>query len=220
MGKRKPPVTDEITDSTLIGYARVSTAEQNLDMQIAALERAGVHRDHIHVESVSGVASKRPGRDLAVKDARPGDTFVVWKLDRVGRSFVDLYTFVTDLEKRGVGFRSLTEYIDTKTPIGRFALAMLAASAQFERDQIQERTKTGVARAKERGKRFGQPPKVHERNHKKIEAMIHSGADLRKIAKQFGMSLGCLRSWYDRHDLEEIRASGPREHPPVQNRKL
>lgn len=214
----KPPA-DDVSDPTLIGYARVSTIEQNLDMQIAALTRAGVHPDHIHVEQVSGVSSKRPGRDLALKDARPGDTFVVWKLDRVGRSLLDLYTFVMDLDREGIAFRSLTESIDTKTPIGKFSLAVLAAAAQFERDQIQERTREGVRRAKECGKVFGQPPKVTDANRMEIEQAIHAGERIADIAERHGMSEGCLRTWYPRAILEQIRRSGPLKVRPKQQRK-
>jgi DNA invertase Pin-like site-specific DNA recombinase len=184
--KKTPKIAEAVTDQPmLIVYARVSTAEQNLDMQIAALERAGVHRDHIHVEKVSGVSAARPGRDLALKDARAGDTLVVWKLDRVGR----------------------------------LVFALMAALAQFERDLTQERSREGVRRAKAAGKVFGQPPKVHAGNHRQIEAELHKGRSPRDVAKKFGMSTGCLRTWYDRNDLAEIRKSGPRDHLPVQKRK-
>lgn len=203
----------------LIGYARVSTDEQNLDMQIAALERAGVHRDHIHTEKVSGVAARRPGRDLALKDCRAGDTFVVWKLDRVGRSLLDLLHFVQKLESRGIAFRSLQDSIDTKTPAGRVMFAMLGAFAQFERDLIAERTRAGVARARERGQHFGQPAKVTEANRLEIETAIHNGERIADIAARHGMSEGCLRTWYPRAVLEEIRRSGPLAERPKQKRK-
>lgn len=220
MRKKTPKIAEAVTDQPmLIGYARVSTAEQNLDMQIAALERAGVHRDHIHVEKVSGVSAARPGRDLALKDAMAGDTLVVWKLDRVGRDLLDLFEFMRGLEARNIGFRSLTETIDTTTPIGRLVFALMAALAQFERDLTQERSREGVRRAKAAGKVFGQPPKVHAGNHRQIEAELHKGRSPRDVAKKFGMSTGCLRTWYDRNDLAEIRKSKPRDHLPVQKRK-
>lgn len=202
-------------DDTLVGYARVSTAEQSLQMQIDALIRAGVDPDHIHTEKVSGVSSRRPGRDLALKDCRTGDTFVVWKLDRVGRDISDLHGFIIGLDKRGINFRSLTESIDTKTPIGKLYLALLAAFAQFERDQIQERTKAGVKRAREAGKQFGQPPKVTEKNRVSIERAIHKGLTVKEVAKAHRISESCLRLWYSRADLDEIRAKGPRDRMPT-----
>lgn len=216
---RNPASDDPLADPTLIGYARVSTDEQNLDMQIAALLRAGVHADHIHTEKVSGVASQRPGRDLALKDAREGDTFVVWRLDRVGRSLLDLLQFVQKLDTMGVKFKSLQDSIDTGTPAGRVMFAMLGAFAQFERDVIAERTRAGVARARERGQKFGQPPKVHKDNYREIEEAIHRGERMADIAKRHGMSQGCLRMWYPADALTRIRAHGPRQQPPKQKRK-
>lgn len=211
--------TENPETGLLIGYARVSTDEQNLDMQITALERAGVHRDHIHTEQVSGVASRRPGRDLALMDCRRGDTFVVWRLDRVGRSLLDLLHFVQRLDERGIKFRSLQDSIDTSTPAGRVMFAMLGAFAQFERDLIAERTRAGVARARERGQRFGQPAKVTEDNRLAIEQAIHAGEPMPEIAKRHGMSEGCLRTWYPRAVLEQIREHGPLPERPKQKRK-
>lgn len=201
-----------------MGYARVSTEDQNLDMQIAALERAGVHPDHIHVEKVSGVAKRRPGRDIALKDMREGDTLVVWKLDRVGRNLRDLLTFLDMLEERGIGFKSLQDSIDTSTPAGRVMLAMLGAFAQFERDLISERTRAGVRQAKADGKKFGQPAKVTAQNHKQIEQAIYDGEPIPSIAARFGMSEGCLRTWYPRTILEHIREHGPLPAPPKPKR--
>lgn len=216
MSMKKPPLP---SGGILIGYARVSTEEQNLDMQVAALEKAGVHRDHIHVEKVSGVAKRRPGRDLAVKDMREGDTLVVWKLDRVGRNLRDLLAFLDMLEERGIGFRSLQDSIDTSTPAGRVMLAMLGAFAQFERDLISERTRAGVRQAKADGKKFGQPPKVTPENHVAIERAIHKGEPLTSIAKRYKMSVGCLRTWYPRPVLDWVREHGPLAEPPKQKRK-
>lgn len=207
-GNRKQ---DEQTyDMSLVGYARVSTEEQSLDMQVQALIRAGVHPDHIHVEKVSGVSDKRPGRDLAVKDCRPNySTLVVWKFDRLGRSLRDLYDFVMMLDARKIGFRSLTEHVDTKTPIGKLLLAILAASAQFERDQIQERTKKGVDAAKARGVKFGQPPKITDENRPEIEARIYAGERIEDIAKAMGMATATIRKSYPASKLDYIRTNGP-----------
>src|SRR3990167_8558879 len=116
MPKAKKPPAD---NTRLIGYARVSTREQNLQMQIDALKAAGVHDDNLWVEKVSGVSSRRPQRDLALLDARDGDTFIVWRLDSLGRNVVDLYTQVETMRARGVKFRSLRDNVDKSTTIGK-----------------------------------------------------------------------------------------------------
>lgn len=128
----------------MIGYARVSTREQNTEQQVAALKAHGVEDDNLFVEQVSGVAKKRPRLDEAMAKADEGDVFVVWKLDRFGRSIIDLLNRLKILTDRGVGFVSLTDAIDTTTPAGRFMIHMLASVAQFERDLISERTRAGM----------------------------------------------------------------------------
>jgi DNA invertase Pin-like site-specific DNA recombinase len=139
----------------LIGYARVSTDDQDLTMQTTRLLAAGVHPDNLHVDKASAVARKRPGLESALKDATVGDTVVVWKLDRFGRSVLDLLTRIKALQDRGVAFRSLTDNIDTATPIGNLILVLLSAIAQFERDLTAERTRAGIATRKAQGVRFG-----------------------------------------------------------------
>lgn len=139
----------------LVGYARVSTDDQDLTMQTARLLAAGVHPDNLHTDKASALAKKRPGLELALKDCVAGDTLVVWKLDRFGRSVLDLLTRIKALQDRGVGFRSLTDNIDTNTPIGNLILVLLSAIAQFERDLIAERTKAGIAQRKAEGHKFG-----------------------------------------------------------------
>jgi DNA invertase Pin-like site-specific DNA recombinase len=176
----------------LVGYARVSTAEQNVQMQLDALRRAGVHEDNLWFEQVSGASSKRPKLALAMADARAGDTFVVWKLDRLGRSMLDLLNKMNDFEKRQVAFRSLTEGIDTATPGGKFLLHMLAAAAQFERDMIVERTKAGVAAYRARGGRIGQPPKLSPEDVKTAMKMIADGKSVRDVAKHFSVAPGTV----------------------------
>src|SRR3990172_8370822 len=141
--------------SRLIGYARVSTSEQKPEMQLDALGKAGVHEDNLYFEQISGVAQKRPKTDLAFQDAREGDLFVVWKLDRMGRSLLDLLDRLHELEKKGVHFRSLTEGIDTTTPGGRLIMHVMGWLAQFERDLIVERTRTGVRRHIDSGGKIG-----------------------------------------------------------------
>ena len=133
-----------------IGYARTSREDQNLDLQLNALRKDGVEEKFIHQEQVSALAKKRPQFDLALKRCRAGDTLVVWKLDRLGRSVLQLIETVNDLKDRGVNFRSITEGFDTTTPMGTLIFHIMAALAQMERDTTAERTSAGIQAAKER----------------------------------------------------------------------
>ena len=142
-----------------IGYARVSTEEQNLDLQRQALEAAGcktIYEDH----GISGAAEERPGLADALAAAHAGDVLVVWKLDRLGRSLPHLVETINGLRQAGIGFRSIQEQIDTTSAGGRFYLHILAALAEFERELISERTKAGMAAAKRRGIHVGRPRKL------------------------------------------------------------
>jgi DNA invertase Pin-like site-specific DNA recombinase len=137
-----------------VGYARVSTEDQNLDLQIAALERAGCTRlfsDH----GVSGGSFSRPGLDSVLQTVKPGDTVIVWRLDRLGRSLRKLVDLVDELGRRGVEFVSLNESIDTTSSGGVLMFHMMAALAQFERSLISERTRAGMAAARKRGQQLG-----------------------------------------------------------------
>jgi DNA invertase Pin-like site-specific DNA recombinase len=141
-----------------LGYSRVSTAEQHLDLQIDALTAAGCYR--VFTDTASGAAgalAARPELDRVLDQLRPGDTLVVWKLDRLGRSLRHLVDTVTALADRGVGFRSLQEAIDTTTAGGKLVFHIFAALAEFERDLIRERTHAGLAAARARGRRGGRP---------------------------------------------------------------
>lgn len=189
----------------LVGYARVSTAEQSLDMQIAALIEAGVDSSAIYREQISGASPRRPARDMALKHLREGDTLVVWKLDRVGRNLMDLLTFMQRLDAMGVGFVSLQDTIDTSTPIGRCMLALLGAFAQFERDLIVERTRAGVRRAKERGVRFGREPKMTDAVKEKVEALVRAGEPVSVIAKAVKVSEMTIRRHYPGGVMEKLR---------------
>ena len=137
----------------LIGYARVSTSDQNLDMQKDELQQAGCER--IFTDVASGAKSERPGLTEALAYARKGDTIAVWKLDRFGRSLGHLIEAVRELQTRGVGFRSLRENIDTTTSTGKLIFHVFGALAEFERDIIRERTMAGLAAARTRGRRGG-----------------------------------------------------------------
>ena len=140
----------------LIGYARVSTHDQNLDLQRDALEAAGCER--LYEDRLSGAASARPGLEKLREVLRAGDTLVVWRLDRLGRSLKDLIAWVAWLEERRVGLRSLTESIDTTTPSGRLTFHIFGALAEFERTLIRDRTQAGLAAARARGRKGGRRP--------------------------------------------------------------
>jgi len=147
--------------SMLIGYARVSTTEQNLDLQTDALNRAGCQK--LFTDATSGARSERPGLDQTLEHLRRGDTLVVWKLDRLGRSIRHLIDTVGQLQERKGGFRSLQESIDTTTSGGKLVFDVFAALAEFERDLIRERTRAGLDAARARGKRGGRPPKLDQK---------------------------------------------------------
>jgi DNA invertase Pin-like site-specific DNA recombinase len=189
----------------MVGYARVSTDEQSLDMQVQALIQAGVDPKSIHTETVSGVSTRRPGRDFALKQCRRGDVFVVWRLDRVGRSLLDLLQFLQQLEARGIGFRSLRDQIDTTTLVGRVMLAMLGAFAQFERDIIAERTKAGVQRAKERGVKFGREPKMQGAVREKVEKLLAAGERVRDVAKAVNLHEMTIRRHFPRVAIDKLK---------------
>lgn len=144
-----------------IGYARVSTVEQNLDLQIDALKKAGCEK--VFSDKASGVRSDREGLTNALEFARAGDTLVVWKLDRLGRSLKDLITTVNNLHTREIGFVSLQENIDTTTSGGKLVFYIFGALAEFERDIIRDRTQAGLQAARARGRQGGRPPKLNKK---------------------------------------------------------
>jgi DNA invertase Pin-like site-specific DNA recombinase len=135
----------------LLGYARVSTTDQQPHLQVDALEQAGC--DRVFTETASGTRADRPTLEQLLDQLRPGDTLVVWKLDRLGRSLRHLVYTVSGLAGRGIGFRSLQEAIDTTTPGGKLVFHVFAALAEFERDLIRERTAAGLVAARARGRR-------------------------------------------------------------------
>jgi DNA invertase Pin-like site-specific DNA recombinase len=139
----------------IFGYARVSTEDQTLSLQLDALKQAGC--DRVFQDVVSGTATDRPGLSRALDHVREGDTLVVWRLDRLGRSLAHLIILIADLEARGVGFSSLTEQIDTTTPGGKLIFHIFGALAEFERNLIRERTRAGLAAARARGRHGGRP---------------------------------------------------------------
>jgi len=142
------------------GYARTSTLEQNLDLQVDELEKAGCEK--VITDKMSGSVAERPGLERLREMLRAGDVIVVWRLDRLGRSLKHLIDWFIELERIGVGFQSLHEKIDTGSPTGRLIFHLFGALAEFERNLIQERTKAGLAAARSRGRLGGRPAKLDE----------------------------------------------------------
>lgn len=140
---------------TLYGYARVSTEEQNLDLQLDALRAAGIPENRIFTEKLSGKTTKRPVLARVRNVMREGDGLVVWRLDRIGRKTIDVIMFIDDLAKEDILFRSLCESIDLTSPMGKFMVTIFAGLAQWERDMISARTTEGIKAAKARGVQFG-----------------------------------------------------------------
>ena len=141
-----------------IGYARVSTRDQNLDLQLDALRKAGCTDTYIYKEEISGATRERPQLQKLREQLREGDVVVVWKLDRLGRSLADLVHLVTEIQGKGAGLLSLNDNIDTTTPQGKLTFHIFAAIAEFEREIIRERTNAGLASARARGRKGGRPP--------------------------------------------------------------
>ena len=176
-----------------IGYARVSTEEQNLDLQIEALKATGCE-EIFEDRGISGAAIERPGLAAAIRQADNGDVLVVWKLDRLGRSLPHLIEVINGLRKSGIGFRSLQEQIDTTSAGGRFYFHMLGALAEFERELISERTKAGMASARRRGKHIGRPRKLTAQQVTHARKVIESGDETRAaVAALFGVDVATLR---------------------------
>jgi DNA invertase Pin-like site-specific DNA recombinase len=173
--------------SHLMGYARVSTADQNPDLQLDALKEAGCLR--VFVDQASGVLDERPELSKLLEQLQPGNTLVVWKLDRLGRSLRHLIDVVSELQGRGVGFRSLHENIDTTTPGGKLVFHVFGALAEFERDMIRERTYAGLAAARARGRKGGRPSTMTPAKRRMAREMYDKKEyTVEAIAKTIGVS--------------------------------
>jgi DNA invertase Pin-like site-specific DNA recombinase len=171
----------------LLGYARVSTTDQQPHLQVDALDRAGCYR--VFTETSSGASADRPVFEQVLDQLRPGDTLVVWKLNRLGRSLRHLVDTVTGLADHGVEFRSLQEAIDTTTPGGKLVFHMFAALAEFERDLVRERTSAGLAAARARGRQGGRPSVLTGHKLQVAQEMYASGQyTVAAIAKTLGVS--------------------------------
>jgi len=181
----------------LIGYARVSTLDQNLDLQLDALKAAGCQK--LFQDKASGAKSERPGLVDALEELREGDTLVVWRLDRLGRSLPHLITTVAGLKERGVGFKSLQEAIDTTSSTGNLVFHIFGAIAEFERNLIRERTIAGLTAARARGRRGGRPRKLSDRK----AALLYDLYDareksIREICEVLEISKKTLYAYLDR----------------------
>ncbi len=174
----------------LIGYARVSTKDQNLDLQIEALQKAGCEK--IYEDKISGSRTERVGLSQALEQLREGDTFVVWKLDRLGRTTKGLIDFVNELGNRSVNFRSLTDSIDTSSAQGRFFFHVMSALAEMEKALIVERTQAGLAVAKALGKVGGRKRVFTEEKIKMAKKLLEAGTPPKDVAKTLGVSIPTL----------------------------
>ncbi len=170
-----------------IGYARISTDDQNLDLQHDALQQAGVGKSY--EDMASGKNLDRPQLAECLRALRQGDTLIVWRLDRLGRSVKDLVALINELRERGVEFVSLTEAIDTTTPMGSFIFHITAALAELERSIIRERTRAGLASARVRGRKGGRPRKLNDREWSAIKTLMDARKlTVAEIAAQYDVS--------------------------------
>jgi len=192
--KKKPLPKSNGKDRTmLIGYARVSTQDQNLELQTEALIKAGCKK--IFEDKISGSRSERPGLAKAQESLREGDTLVVWKLDRLGRSVRHLVDLVGQLHKEGVQFKSLTDSIDTGTASGRFFFHVMASLAEMERELTVERTRAGLEVARQLGRKGGRKRQMTESKIKSARKLLASGVPPRDVAGNLGVSVPTLYRW-------------------------
>ena len=190
----------------LIGYMRVSSDNdrQSTDLQRDALIQAGVDQRHLFEDKASGARADRPGLTQALNYVRSGDCLVVWKLDRLGRSLSHLIHIVTDLQARGVAFRSLTEQMHTTTPHGEFLFNVFGALAQYERALTKERIMAGLEAAKRRGTRGGRPHAISDETMEAIREAMDNGASKAAVCRTFGVKRSTL------YDALAIETPAPR----------
>ena len=176
-----------------IGYARVSTSDQRLDVQHEALRAAGCEK--VYDDTASGRVADRPGLRSALDQLRDGDTFIVWKLDRLGRSVKQLVDLVSGFERDGVNFVSITDAIDTSTPAGRFFFHIMASLAEMERELIVERTRAGLAAAERLGRRGGRKRVMTDSKVESARRLLVSGVPPRDVTADLGISVATLYRW-------------------------
>ena len=186
-----------------IGYARVSTGLQNLDLQEDRLNQYGCEK--IFSDHISGSRSKRPGLDKAIEFARSGDTIVVWRLDRLGRNMADLITLVNELNNRGVSFHSLEENItmDKSSSTGQLLFHLFAAFAEFERNLILERSSAGRIAARARGRYGGRPEKLNKQDLTLLKTLYDNGTPIKTIAEQWKVSRTTIYRYLNKLNNQE-----------------
>ena len=177
----------------LIGYARVSTQDQNLDLQTEALTKVGCKK--IYNDKISGSRAERPGLTKALEMLREGDTLVVSKLDRLGRSVKNLVDLVGELHQQGIQFKSLTDAIDTGTPSGRFFFHVMASLAEMERELTVERTRAGLEVARQLGRKGGRRRQMTESKIESAKKLLANGVPPRDVATNLGVSVPTLYRW-------------------------
>ncbi len=174
-----------------VGYARVSTTDQNPALQLTALKKAGCKQLYTD-EGISGIVTRRPALDRCLKALKPGDTLIVWKLDRLGRSLRDLIALLDELKVRDIKFRSLTEAIDTETPAGRAMWQMIGVLAELERSLIAERTRAGQRAAQARGVHLGRRPKLTTAQLAHARKLVVQGERPAAVAKLLSVGRSTL----------------------------
>ena len=191
-----------------IGYARVSTEEQSLNLQLDALKQAGcdrIYKDH----GVSGIAAERPGLNRAIRALKPGDTLVVWRLDRLARSMLDLTDTVHVLHEREIGFHSICEHIDISSAFGELILHVLSAVVHFERRLIVERTKAGMEAARQRGTRFGRRRALDGETFREALFLKSQGMKAPDIAADIGVGRSTLYRYLSDLDVLRLAPTNP-----------
>jgi len=182
--------------SSQVGYARISTSDQDPALQLDALAKAGCER--VFTDRASGALDRRPELDQLLNYLRPDDVLVVWKLDRLGRNLRHLIGLIEDLNERGIGFRSLTEGFDTTTPSGKLLFSLIGAIGEFERSLIRERTRAGLEAARARGRKGGRPQLMTEEKQRLARQLYDSGEhSVSSIASVLGVSRRTLYRYLD-----------------------
>src|ERR1017187_2591485 len=193
---KRPKPPEPGSPPVLIGYARVSTVDQKLDLQLDALHAAGVDDDHLYIEKLSARAKRRPELDMAIKDLRPGDTLLVWRLDRLARNMRDLYERLEHIKNAGGKFKSLQETFDFDTTTGQFVLGILGLVAQLESQMTQDRTKAGIKAKTDRGFTFWRTPIMDGKMQDRCFAMLKSGKSVAFTAVKLDISKATIYGYF------------------------
>jgi len=177
----------------LVGYARASTQEKNLELQLSALKESNCEK--LYQDQLSSTRNNRPGLQLALEALRAGDTLIVWKLDRLGRTVEDLIDLVNQLHQKNIHFKSIADNIDTSTSSGHIFFHVVASLAQMEQELVAERTKVGLAAARAQGKVGGRKRKMTRSKLESAKKLLGSGMSPKDVAQNFGVSIPTLYRW-------------------------